>query len=107
MLDANGDVYAFGNAVNYGSWPAGFGPVGGAVGLAPDATGDGYWLVDAFGDVANLGDVPQLGAPEEISGLIYGITATPSGGGYWLFGGDGSVYTFGNAVNDGGTQNLP
>ncbi|MGA2522239.1 MAG: hypothetical protein ABSG81_15640 [Acidimicrobiales bacterium] len=57
--------------------------------------------------MANLGDAPQLGVPEEITSIISGITATPSGGGYWLFGADGDVYTFGNAVNDGGTENLP
>jgi hypothetical protein len=39
--------------------------------------------------------------------LVSGITATPDGGGYWIYGLDGNVYPFGDAVNYGGTENLP
>jgi 3D (Asp-Asp-Asp) domain-containing protein len=69
------------------------------VGIAPGASGHGYWLaasdggVFAFGDAAyygGLGDTP-LAAP------IVGITPSASGHGYWLAASDGGVFSFGNA----------
>jgi len=108
LLDVDGDVYPLGDAVSYGDWPAGAGPpLGGAAGIAPTHDGHGYWIVDAFGDVANLGDAPPIGAPQALTAVVSGIVTTPDGGGYWIFGVDGSVYPFGDAVSYGGTQNLP
>jgi hypothetical protein len=64
MLEADGTVDAFGDAGNFGSWPDPAGPAGGAVGIAPTADGQGYWLVDGnvypFGDAVNYGETETV-----------------------------------------------
>ena len=99
----DGAVFAFGSTY-HGSVPGDpsihlAAPI---VGIAPDASGGGYWLVGSnggvysFGDARYHGSVPgshaiHLGAP------IVGMAATPDGGGYWLVGSDGGVFAFGDA----------
>ena len=55
MVGADGGVFTFGDAKFEGSCPAIGGCAGGAaVAVMPDATGNGYWVVTAGGDVAAL-----------------------------------------------------
>ncbi|HTZ07754.1 MAG TPA: hypothetical protein VMB72_01710 [Acidimicrobiales bacterium] len=108
FLDAAGDADSTDSQSRLGSWPTQFGgPVGGAVGIAPTADDGGYWLVDAAGDVAALGDATLYGAPQDLTGPVAGITATPDGRGYWVYGLDGNVYPFGDAVDSGSTVGQP
>ncbi|EQD79158.1 hypothetical protein B1B_00342, partial [mine drainage metagenome] len=108
QVSADGQVFAFGGAQNYGSIQA---PLGSPQfpapirGMASTPDGKGYWLVGAngsvytFGDATyygSLGNVP-LGSPQFPSPIV-GMAATPDGGGYWLVGLNGSVYNFGDAT---------
>ena len=52
MVGADGGVFTFGDAKFEGSCPSIGGCAGGtAVAVMPDATGNGYWVVTAGGDV--------------------------------------------------------
>jgi large repetitive protein len=69
------------------------------VGIAALPNGDGYWVADSAGDVANHGAAANYGS---LTGLplnapIVHIVATPNGQGYWLVGADGGVFAFGDA----------
>ncbi len=93
MLGADGHVYAFGSATDFGS------ASDPAVALAARRDGAGYWVVDrlgtvhAFGSAAYHGGHPALLAGETVST----ISATPSGNGYWLFTTLGRAFAFGDA----------
>ena len=101
MLGADGDVHAFGDAVDRGgsarprSTPA--------VDLEPTPTNDGYWIVDSRGVVSGIGDAPVLGSAGTLAGgeAVTSISATPSGRGYWLFTTLGRVFAFGDASHHG------
>ena len=75
------------------------------VGMAPNpATGTGYWLVGAHGEVFSYGDSSSFGSLPG-NGItvndIVGVAATSDGNGYWLVGADGGVFSFGDAQFDG------
>jgi len=97
MVSQRGDVYAFGNAVQFGAAPVPAPDV--ARGITSTPSGNGYWVVTrsggvyTFGDAPFLGASPLLGAGEEVTSL----SATPSGGGYWLFTNTGRVVPYGRA----------
>jgi hypothetical protein len=59
--------------------------------MAALSSGDGYWLVDASGDVTAHGAALNYGsmADESLNAPIVGIAATPDGRGYWLVAADG------------------
>jgi MYXO-CTERM domain-containing protein len=69
------------------------------VGVAAAPTGEGYWIVDAAGDVYPNGDAAFFGdlAGSTLAKPIVGIAAAPSGQGYWLVAADGGVFAFGSA----------
>lgn len=69
------------------------------VGMAAAASGSGYWLADATGDVSAHGDVVNYGSAADmrLAAPIVHIVATPDGQGYWLVGADGGVFSFGDA----------
>lgn len=71
---------------------------GTVVGLAPDATGKGYWITNRYGQISTCGDAPFMGSTGalHISNVV-GIASTPGGGGYYLTTSNGAVYGFGNA----------
>jgi len=83
------------------------------VGVAPAPTGQGYWIVDAAGDVYANGNASFLGDLHgtPLAKPIVGVAATPSGQGYWMVAADGGVFSFGNAGfhgSEGGmTLNAP
>jgi hypothetical protein len=95
-------VFAFGDAVFAGS------AVGNATGspivAIAAASGSGYWVVsangnvDAFGTAARLPSCSNIGPGcNHLNAPIVRIQATPDGQGYWLFGADGGVFAFGDA----------
>ena len=103
LAAADGGVFRFGNATNYGN------AIGRTrfkvVGIAGTPSGKGYWLLNTRGEILRFGDAGayghagslRLGAP------MVAIARTPTGKGYWLVSADGSVYAFGDAKYRGGT----
>jgi hypothetical protein len=107
MLGRDGNVYAFGNAVNYGraTFPAGVV----AVAIATNANGTGYWVVGndgsvrAFGAATSHGERPALPPGEFVST----ISPTLSGNGYWLFTNRGRAVRYGDAQFYGDMSGTP
>jgi hypothetical protein len=75
--------------------------------MAPDASGNGYWLVTATGHVYSFGDAPFLVAPGNLGPAVTSAVRTASGAGYgnaqYLGGPRGSV---GDAPHDGGMNRV-
>ena len=90
------DVSAYGDAPRAGAAGTSLAPS--VVGMAPTATGKGYWTAATDGTVASFGDAPALGSVgSPLAAAIVGIAATPSGHGYWLVASDGGIFSFGDA----------
>jgi hypothetical protein len=125
LVAADGGVFTFGNAPYLGNtYTIGFTGLSGSrplaapiVGIAPDPSGQGYWLVAADGGVFTFGNAPYLGNTYTIgfTGLsgsrplaapVVGLVPTPSGQGYWLVARDGGVFSFGDASFFGSTYSL-
>jgi hypothetical protein len=98
LVGADGGVFAFGDAVFYGSLGAVKlnGPIV-AITATPD--GKGYWLVALDGGVFAFGDAGFYGSmgATTLTRPIVGMAATSDGKGYWLVGADGGVFAFGDA----------
>ncbi|MGH8978013.1 MAG: M15 family metallopeptidase [Acidimicrobiia bacterium] len=98
LAASDGGVFAFGDAVFFGS-------TGGIrlnrpiVGMAATPSGGGYWLVASDGGIFAFGDAGFFGSTGgvRLNRPIVGMAATPSGGGYWLVASDGGVFAFGDA----------
>ena len=109
MVGADGKVYGFGTAQNFGD--AGISAGSQAVDLEPTPTGNGYWVVDDTGGVAALGDAVYRGAPGR-SALqrdekVTSLSSTPTGSGYWMFTSKGRVLPFGDAAPFGDMTGKP
>jgi hypothetical protein len=93
MLGADGHVYAFGSAADFGS------ASDPAVALAARRDGAGYWIVDRLGNVHGFGSAAYHGGhPALLAGeSVSTISATPSGNGYWIFTTLGRAFAFGDA----------
>jgi hypothetical protein len=103
MVGADGKVFNFGDAKNYGSASV---PAGAeATKLAPTPSGKGYWVVDSTGGVSPFGDAKYLGGPDSFTltpgEKVTSISATPTGAGYWIFTSRGRVLNYGDAVHYG------
>jgi hypothetical protein len=103
-LNGAGRVLGFGDAVAHGDTTTiathtGQGFTGEPVGLAVDATGNGYWEVHSDGGVFAFGDARFFGSMggRHLNAPIVGMTPTASGLGYWLVASDGGVFAFGDA----------
>jgi hypothetical protein len=68
--------------------------------MAATATGHGYWLTTAKGDVYSFGDAIAFGSESgrALPAPVVAITPLPGGGGYWLSTSKGNVYNFGAAA---------
>jgi hypothetical protein len=110
-VTANGMVYAFDGATNYGN-VANLHLAAPIVGIASTPDGGGYWLVGADGGVFAFGDATFMGntytdnitgltGPRPLAAPIIAIVPTADGGGYWLVGADGGVFSFGDATFPG------
>ncbi|HVX21135.1 MAG TPA: fibronectin type III domain-containing protein, partial [Acidimicrobiales bacterium] len=97
LWGADGGVYTFGGATDYGSTR------GQIVGVATTPDGRGYWQVGSDGGVFAFGDAPFYGSMggQVLSAPIVGFAPTPDGNGYWLVAADGGVFAFGDAQFDG------
>jgi hypothetical protein len=72
---------------------------GKSAGIAVEASGGGYWVVNTAGRVHAFGDAHFYGqiARRDLHGTVVGIAALPDGSGYWLATSTGHVYGFGGA----------
>ncbi len=97
LIGRLGDVYAFGDASNYGS-TAHF--QANVVAIVPTPDDGGYWVAFSDGYVAAKGDATNYGNLLALNvhvKNIVGMASTPFGNGYWLVGSDGGIFTFGGA----------
>ena len=99
LVGADGGVFAFGDAVFYGSLGAMklYGPI---VAITSTPDGKGYWLAALDGGVFSFGDATFYGSmgATTLARPIVGMAVTPDGKGYWLVAGDGGVFSFGDAT---------
>ena len=118
MLDADGNVFAFGAAPFCGS-PSESGEVWGSD-IVPTPDGFGYWTLDARGAVFFM---PCDGMSDAHYNTYHGdeyfedrldpdefamsMSPTPDGGGYWVFTDIGRVLAFGNAAFRGSLLECP
>ena len=103
LVASDGGIFAFGDALFYGST--------GAIHLnarivamaaAPGVTG--YWLLAGDGGVFTFGMAHFFGSAvgARSGSTTVGIAATPDGRGYWIATARGTVYEFGDAPYRGG-----
>jgi ribosomal protein L24E len=106
LVAADGTVYPFGNATNWGSpsiYP-------GTVGMAGVRAGSGYFSVQANGWPFNSGYVNPYPPPAHVNQPVVGIAVDPvaapgsfngpypyPGSGYWEVASDGGLFSFGSA----------
>jgi hypothetical protein len=69
------------------------------VGMAADATGNGYWLVASDGGIFSFGDAGFHGSMggRPLDQPVVGMAADATGNGYWLVASDGGIFSFGDA----------
>ncbi len=96
LTDTYGEVFAFGDAVSYGS--ASTLSLNKPVdGIMTTSDGKGYWLVAQDGGVFSYGDATFYGSTGNIvlENTVVGIASSENG--YWLLANNGGVIPFGNA----------
>jgi hypothetical protein len=88
-------VFSFGDAGFYGS-TGGIHLNRAIVGMAPTASGHGYWLVAADGGVFCFGDAGFYGSTGglRLNQPVIGMGSDPVTAGYWLLSADGGVFSF-------------
>jgi hypothetical protein len=100
VVTSTGHVYGFGTG-SLGQ-PAGqnSSPITGA---AATPSGNGYYVVDALGQVFSYGDANKPGSlPNMVRGdSVVGIVPVDTGTGYWLMTAEGEVFSYGGAPKDG------
>jgi hypothetical protein len=98
LMGADGQIFAFGDAVGYGS-SRGRSVNRALVCMSSTPSGRGYWLVGADGGIFAFGDARYYGsaASAPLPRPIVGMAANPTGHGYWLVAGNGAVFGFGDA----------
>ncbi len=101
MLEADGYVYAFGDASDHGR--AALAGSTTAVDIEPTPKGNGYWILDDSGQVHAFGDATGYGSARNLDSgeRAVALASTQSGGGYWIFTTRGRVVTFGDATHHG------
>ncbi|HWG74431.1 MAG TPA: S8 family serine peptidase [Acidimicrobiales bacterium] len=104
LAGADGSVYSFGSAANFGSL-AGLQLNRPVVGIAVQPRGVGYRMDASDGGVFAFGDAGFYGSEggHPLNRPVVGMAATPDGRGYWLVASDGGIFTFGDAGYHGST----
>jgi hypothetical protein len=107
LVGADGSVYNFGAAKNYGSM-RGHPLRRPIVGMAALPNGTGYWLVASDGGIFSFGAAHFHGSMggKHLNKPIVGMTADPVGNGYWFVASDGGIFTFGGARFFGSTGSI-
>ena len=89
-------VFGFGPATNYG--PTGTKVLNAPlVGIAPTASGGGYWLLGGDGGIFSYGDAAFRGSTggQRLNQPIVSLSGDPKGRGYWFVAADGGIFSFG------------
>lgn len=110
IVNAAGQVFAFGDAGQYGSVNSSRLVPGETVtSMSVTPSGKGYWLFTSKGRAVTLGDAHFFGDlhATPLTGPVVGSVATPTGHGYYMVGSDGGVFTFANAPFFGSNGNTP
>jgi cell wall-associated NlpC family hydrolase len=107
VTTAQGDVWNFGSAVNYGTLK-GVPLNKPIVGMAPTPDAAGYWLVASDGGIFAFGNAAFYGSTGNIrlNQPIVGMTPTPSNKGYWMVASDGGIFAYGDAQFFGSTGSI-
>ena len=86
LVDALGNVTAYGAAQGMGSIATPFDLNAQISGIAPTNDGNGYWLVSRDGGVFAFGDAPFEGSTggQQVFNPVIALVATHDGNGYWL-----------------------
>ena len=95
LLASDGGIFTFGVPF-FGS--AGARPPNAAViSMASTATGGGYMMVTARGEVIAFGDAKSQGDTKalQLAAPVISLALGASGRGYWLYAQDGGVFSFG------------
>lgn len=100
LLTAGGKVLPLGGAVSYGD-ASGLDQSRRAVGIAPTASYNGYWIATSDGQVQAFGDAARLGGLVGEDQTVSALAATPDRTGYWLLTTGGRVAAFGTAAHLG------
>ena len=102
LLDANGNVYAFGGNDFFGSVRP-QDKVASFVSMSYTSTGRGYALMDANGNVYNFGDSAYRGgSPSGATRPFVSIAYKPGTNGYTLLDSVGHIYNYGTDYLPGG-----
>ncbi|QBQ74878.1 glycoside hydrolase family 25 [Caudovirales GX15bay] len=102
QVQANGQVYAFGDARTYPTNSPANTPREVVMAMAVHPGGEGYWVVDNTGRVLSAGQAEHLGDLEGYGHTdVVDIAPSPTGDGYWLLTKTGEVYTYGDATYHG------
>ncbi len=105
MVSQAGQIWAFGDAQDFGSPTASTA----VVSLAITSSGEGYWIFGSAGEVYSYGDADFYGSAAAIPlnrPIVAGVAA-PDGLGYWLVASDGGVFNYGSAAFFGSAGALP
>ena len=103
-LTANGTVYSFNGASDYGSFAA---SAAHTTAVSVGSTPGGYWVLAGNGSVHPFGSGLDHGslAGKPLNAAPFQLAATPSGNGYWIVAFDGGVFSYGDAHFWGSTGN--
>ncbi|MEO1063096.1 MAG: SpoIID/LytB domain-containing protein [Actinomycetota bacterium] len=98
IVKRDGDVEAFGEAVDYGDAGA-LALNQPMVSMAAHPSGEGYWLLGRDGGVFSYGVADFFGSTGglELNAPVVGMAAHPSGDGYWFVASDGGIFSYGEA----------
>ena len=104
LVASDGGIFAFGDAVFYGSTGAMTlnKPI---AGMSVTPTGKGYWLVASDGGIFAFGDAKFYGSMggAQLNRPISAMVTSPTGAGYWMVADDGGIFAFGDAPFKGST----
>ncbi len=106
MVDSNGAVSTFGGIEHFGD-----AHTSSATDTKLTPSHNGYWVVNAAGQVFAFGDAPVLGNANPsslaVGETVTSMSVTPTGKGYWLFSSKGRAVPFGDAHFYGDLHTTP
>jgi hypothetical protein len=108
LLGYDGAIYAYGSATYNGRGTGSSGLIVFADFTRRGSTNNQYWMLRTDGIVQHSTGTDHYGdsSTTTMVGTPITIASTPSGNGYYIATSSGEVYTFGDAIYNGGAQDL-